>query len=515
MSHLKLRHQVSACAAAIVPTTFTTTTTISHKTLHPIEYPKATLPPFSPNPKHPQHLLSLLLKDPSHLQAVHQVHSHITTSGLFHHPFHNTSTSLLLFNNIIRCYSLSPFPHQAIHFSIHTLNHSSTFFTYSSLDTFTFAFLSQACAYSNCTRFGIQLHALVFKVGFQFHVYVQTGLLQMYSIGGLLVEAAQVFDEMPHRSTVTWNVFINGLVKWGEVELALSVFDRMRDRSVVSWTLVIDAYTRMNQPMKALALFRKMVEVDGIEPTEVTLLTIFPAIANLGYIKLCQSVHGYAEKRGFNVIDIRITNALIDLYAKCGCIESASRFFQEIPDWRKNLVSWNSLISGFAMNGMAREAVENFENMEKAGLRPNHVAFLSVLSACSHGGLVEEGLKFFNKMVNDCQIVPDIRHYGCVVDMLGRAGRLEEAEKVALQVPHEVANDVIWRTLLGACSVHNNVEIGQRVTEKILEIEKGHGGDYVLMSNIFVGVGRYKDAERLREVIDERIAIKIPGYSLL
>lgn len=338
----------------------------------------------------------------------------------------------------------------------------------------------------------------------------------MYSTWGLLVAAAQVFGEMPHRNTVTWNVFITGLIKWGQVELARSMFDRMSAaRSVVSWTLVMDGFTRMNQPLKALALFREMVKVDGIEPTQVTLLTIFPAIANLGYIQICQSVHGYAEKRGFNAFDIRITNALIDLYAKCGCIESSSRFFWEIPDWRKNLVSWNSVISGFAMNGMGREAVESFESMEKAGLRPNHVAFLSVLSACSHGGLVEEGLKIFSKMVNDYQLVPEIKHYGCVIDMLGRAGRLEEAEKVALQVPREIANDVIWRTLLGACSVHNNVEIGQRVTAKILEMERGHGGDYVLMSNIFIGVGRFKDAERLREIIDKRIAFKLPGYSLV
>jgi pentatricopeptide repeat protein len=153
--------------------------------------------------------------------------------------------------------------------------------------------------------------------------------------------------------------------------------------------------------------------------------------------------------------------------------------------------------------------------MEKAGVRPNHVAFLSVLSACSHGGLVEEGLEFFGKMVNDYGLVPDVKHYGCVIDMLGRAGRLEEAEKVAMQVPCEVANDVIWRTLLGACSVHDNVEIGQRVTKKILEMEKGHGGDYVLMSNIFAGVGRFKDVERLREMIDKRVAFKLPGYSLV
>ncbi|KAE9603225.1 hypothetical protein Lal_00018782 [Lupinus albus] len=514
MFHLKLRHPLSACVAAIPSTTTTTTTTITATTAtisqqnhHHFPYSKSTH-----LPKHPQHFLSILLKHSYKHQPLQQIHTQIITTGLFHYPFH---TSLLLFNNIIRFYSLTQFPKQALHFFSYTQQHCHTFFTYPFLDTFTFAFLYHTCAKLDYTHFGIQIQALVFKVGFQFHVYVQTGLLQMYSNWGLLVEAAKVFDEMPERSTVTWNVFISGLVKWGEVGLAHSVFNLMPVRSVVSWTLVIDGYTRANQPMKAIALYRKMVGVDGIEPTEVTLLTIFPAIANLGSIKICGSVHGYAEKRGFNAFDIRITNALIDLYAKCGCIESASRFFKEIPDERKNSVSWTSAISGFAMNGMGREAVECFESMVKAGLKPNRVTFLSVLNACSHRGLVVEGLEFFDKMVKDYQLVPEIKHYGCLIDMLGRAGRLEEAEKVALQVPLEVTNAVIWRTLLGACNVFNNVEIGQRVTMKVLEIERGHGGDYVLMSNILTGVGRFKDAERIREVLDKRIAFKLPGYSFV
>ncbi|KAK2379256.1 pentatricopeptide repeat-containing protein, mitochondrial [Trifolium repens] len=498
---LKLKLPVSYRAAA----TATILPTISDETIHHHNQ--------QPKTKHPQHFLSLLLNNSSHYQSLQQLHSQIITSSLFHHyPFHNNPSSLLLFNNLIRYYSLSPFPHQALQFFSYTLN---SLILPLSLDSFTLTFVSHTCANLNSTQFGFNLHCVVFKLGFHSHVFVQTGLLHMYSSWGLLVSAAQVFGEMPERNVVSWNVFISGLIKWGQLEFARSVFDKMVVRSVVSWTLVIDGYTRMNKPLKALALFRKMIEVDGIEPNEITLLTIFPAIANLGYIKMCQSVHGYVEKRGFNAVDIRIVNALIDLYAKCGCIESASRFFWEMPDWRKNLVSWNSVISGYAIFGMVTEAVETFEKMENAGVRPNHVAFLSVLSACSHGGLVEEGLEFFGKMVNDYGLVPDVKHYGCVIDMLGRAGRLEEAEKVAMQVPCEVANDVIWRTLLGACSVHDNVEIGQRVTKKILEMEKGHGGDYVLMSNIFAGVGRFKDVERLREMIDKRVAFKLPGYSLV
>lgn len=336
----------------------------------------------------------------------------------------------------------------------------------------------------------------------------------MYAVCGSLFEALHVFYEMPERNTVTWNVMITGLTKWGHLQLARSLFDQMPTRTVVSWTTIIDGYTRMNLPEEALALFRRMIIDDGIEPTEVTLLAIFPAISNLGTLKNCQSVHAYGEKRGFNASDIRITNSLIDSYAKCGCIKSASRFFEEISGQRKNLVSWTSLIAGFAMHGMGKEALQSFEMMEEVGVKPNRVTFLSVLNACSHGGLVDEGLNFFNKMVNGtCQVVLDIKHYGCLIDMLGRAGRLEEAEKMAFKIPAEILNVVIWRTLLGACSFHGNVEMGERVTRKILEMERAYGGDYVLMSNIFAGVGMFGDAERLRKLMDERNVFKVPGHS--
>ncbi|KAK3197958.1 hypothetical protein Dsin_021373 [Dipteronia sinensis] len=155
------------------------------------------------------------------------------------------------------------------------------------------------------------------------------------------------------------------------------------------------------------------------------------------------------------------------------------------------------------MHEMGKEAIGNFVRMERVGLKPNRVTYLSILNNCSHGGLVE-GFKFFYKMVKEGQVLPDIKHYGCLVDMLGRAERLEEAEKIASEVPSEITNDVIWRTLLGACSFYGNVEMGKRATRKILEMERGYGGGYMLMFNIF------GDAERLRKEMDERNALKVP-----
>ena len=334
----------------------------------------------------------------------------------------------------------------------------------------------------------------------------------MYAVCGALLEAKQVLDEMPVRNSVTWNVLITGLAKWGELHLARSLFDEMPMPTVVSWTTIIDGYTRMNQPKQALALFRTMFIDEGIKPTEITLLAIFPAISNLGALEICQLIHTYGEKSGLNASDIRIRTSLLDTYAKCGCIESASGVFGEIAAKGRNLVSWTSIISAFAMHGMAKEALE----ILKECLKPNRITFLSVLNACSHGGLVEEGrLKFFAKMVNEYQMSPDVKHYGGLIDMLGRAGRLDEAEKMALEIPDYVVNVVIWRTLLGACSFHGNVEMGARVTRKILEMERKYGGDYVLLSNIFAGVGRFWDVERVRRLMDERNASKLPGLSLV
>jgi pentatricopeptide repeat protein len=460
---------------------------------------------------HPQqklnHLVFILLKHPSSRKATQQVHSHYITSGLLHHNSTSSTSHILLFNTLLRCYSLSQFPLQAFLLYKH-LKHLS-------FDSFTYTFLLHTCANLDFTLTAFQLHSIILKVGFQSHIYVQTALVNVYAVCGSLVEAMQVFYEMPERNTVTWNVMITGLTKWGELKLARSLFDQMPTRTVVSWTGIIDGYTRMNRPNEALALFQRMVVGDCLEPTEITLLAVFPAISNLGALKICQLFHAYGEKKGFNASDLRVTNSLIDSYAKCGCIKSASRFFEEVSDQRKNLVSWTSIISGLAMHGLGKEALESFERMEQVGLRPNRVTFLSVLSACSHAGLVKEGLIFFNKMVNGCELVPDIKHYGCLVDMLGRAGRLEEAEKMALEIPAEILNVVIWRTLLGACSFHGDAEMGERVTKKILEMDRAYGGDYVLMSNIFAGVGKFGDAERLRKTMDERNVFKVAGHSLV
>ncbi|KAL0335764.1 UNVERIFIED_CONTAM: Pentatricopeptide repeat-containing protein, mitochondrial [Sesamum radiatum] len=452
-----------------------------------------------------RYLLSLLHKHQHCRRAIQQIHSQFLVLNSEYMGI------LALWNSILKHYSLSAYPQEALFLFKYLKSQSKSM----SFDSFTYSYLIKACANMNQVHAGNQLHCLSSKAGFDYHVHVQTALVNMYIDCGGFVEAKNVFDEMPEKNLVTWNVFMTGFIKWGEVEFARAVFDAMPEKNVISWTGLIDGYTHINRFHEALLLFQKMVVHEGIKPTEVTLLAIFPAIWNTGCLEFCQMVHAYGEKSGFNTSDIRVMNCLVDAYAKSGSIESAWRAFEDINDVRRNLVSWTSIISAFAMHGMATEASDCYRRMENEGVMPNWITFLSVLNACSHSGLVDEGLEYYRKMVDEWGITPDIKHYGALIDMLGRAGRLEEAERIALGIPSEIGNVVIWRTLLGACSFHGNVEMGERVTIKIMEMEREYGGDYVLLSNIFSAAGRFLDSARVRSIMDEQNAPKVPGITLV
>ncbi|KAK1390254.1 Pentatricopeptide repeat-containing protein [Heracleum sosnowskyi] len=443
------------------------------------------------------YLISLLLNH-YNCRVIQQIHAQAITKK---------SQSHKLINTLLRHYALSDSPQQALSFFKH-LHRKKPF----SFDSFVLSFIVKSSANLQDSRTGSQLHCVITKSGFGIHVYVQTALMNMYVDCGWLGDAHKVFDEMPQRNCVSWNVMITGFVKWGDVSKARELFDSMPDKNVVSWTGIIDGYTRMNRADEALCLFRRMVD-EGIKPSELTMLVVFPSVWNKRCLELCQCFHTYTEKSGFSVSDIRVSNSLIAVYAKCGNVEGASKVFECISDEQKNVVSWTSIISCYATYGMVKEAVENFNKMENMGFKPNRVTFLCIINACSHGGLVDEGLHFFRKMVYEWGIVPDIKHYGCLVDMLGRAGRLDEAENIAMNIPTNMISVVIWRTLLGACSFHGNAEMGERVTRRIMEMESGYAGDYVLLSNIFVDVGRFTDSERVRGVMDMRNALKVPGFS--
>lgn len=460
-----------------------------------------TLPCSATGPE--RRLLYLLERHPRRCTAA-QVHAHLITTGRHRTPAEETA--LRLWNAILRHYSMGNFPQEAL------LLYRQAQHLGGAADSFTFSFLIKACANLSRPEMGRQVHCITIKKGFHPGVYVQTALLNMYCECGLIEDAGQLFDEMPEKNPVTWNALITGLARSGEIDRARATFERMNHRNLISWTCLIDGYTRACRFHEALLLFCQMM-AEGLSPTEVTVLAIVPSICGVGSLDLAGSLHAFCEKVGLAIADIRVCNCLIDMYAKCGSIDRSLRAFGEISG-RRNLVSWTSIISGFAMHGMAEEVMELLEGMEEEGLRPNRVTFLSILNACSHGGLVEEGVKLFSRMVSLHGVEPEIKHYGCVIDMLGRVGRLEEAEKMILQMP-VAANAVLWRTLLHCCSIHGDAQTGERAMIRVLEIEKGYAGDYVTLSNTLTGAGRFGDAEGVRRLMDERNVAKIPGHSLV
>ncbi|CAM9000734.1 hypothetical protein QQ045_002243 [Rhodiola kirilowii] len=455
-----------------------------------------------------QKLVSLLLKYQSRCLAIRQVHSHLITTGSF------VRSHFLVWNKLLTLYSVGPYPKEAL-MLYKSLQALACPVSPPPFDSFTYSFLLKACTNLGSAVTGSQYHALTFKAGFSFHVYVQTALVDMYAFCGSLFQARKVFSEMPDKNSVTWNALITGLIKWRKISDARSLFDEMTSRTVVSWTGMIDGYTRMNQPKEAMSLFHKMIVQEGIDPSEITLLTILPAVSVQGDIQQCRSIHCYAEKKGFIQHDIRVANSMIGVYGKCGCVESAAKVFEELSATRRNLVSWTSIISVLAMHGRATEALDQFCKMESENFKPNHITFVSILNASSHGGLIEEGMGFFSKMINKYQLQPDIKHYGCVIDMLGRAGRLKEAESIAIGIPKEMESVVIWRTLLGACSLHDDAEMAKRVTERIFQMESRYSGDYVLLANIYSVTGKYEDAEITRNLMDNNKVFKVPGHSVL
>ncbi|EAZ13934.1 hypothetical protein OsJ_03861 [Oryza sativa Japonica Group] len=435
-------------------------------------------------------LVALLLEHQDRRRQLLQIHSQL----IAHQVFDRRPTP---WHALLKAYSHGPHPQDALQLFRHARWHAAD-------DTYAFTFALKACAGLGWPRCCMQLHGLVVRKGFEFQTYVHTALVNVYILCGCLADSRMAFEEMPVKNAVSWNVVITGFAGWGEVEYARLLFERMPCRNVVSWSGMIDGYTRACRPVEAVALFRRMM-AEGISPSEITVLAVVPALSNVGKILIGEALHGYCEKEGL-VWDVRVGNSLIDLYAKIGSIQNSLRVFDEMLD-RRNLVSWTSIISGFAMHGLSVKAVELFADMRRAGIRPNRITFLSVLHACSHGGLVEQGVAFFKSMIYEYNINPDVKHFGCIIDMLGRAGRLREAEQIIRDFPVEV-NATVWRTLLGCCSKYGEVEMGERTMKKILALEREFGGDFVVLSNMLTELRRFSDAEIVRKLVDQRNSVK-------
>ncbi|KAL7600093.1 pentatricopeptide repeat-containing protein At1g18485 [Lactuca sativa] len=280
------------------------------------------------------------------------------------------------------------------------------------------------------------------------------------------------------------------------------VFDRLVNKNLVSWNSIITGYSQNKQPNEALNIFRKMV-FSGTQPYEIATTGVLSACSQLSALKLGKSIHSFALKKNLTR-DVFVISSIIDMYAKTGSIKAARNVFNRSD---KNHVGlWTVLIAGYAIHGQGNESIKLFIEMKRFGMKPDHFTFIAILMACNHGGLVKEGLEFYNEMDTVHGVEPKIEHYACLIDMLGRAGRFDDAMIVIAKMPEE-PDARIWSSLLSSCRIHGNMELGKEVSEKLLKLEPSKPENYVLSSNLFASLEKWDDVRMIREKM-KKIGVK-------
>ncbi|KAF3443283.1 hypothetical protein FNV43_RR12965 [Rhamnella rubrinervis] len=471
--------------------------------------------------------------------------------------------TLVCWNILIKCYVENQRSNNAIALFYELLDELTP-------DNSTLPCVIKGCARLNAIEEGKQIHGLVLKIGFGIDKFVQSSLVSMYSKCGETKSARKVFDQMGDRDLVSWNSLLDGYSRCGEVELAMELFYQMPDRDSFSWTVLVDGFSKcgriekaseifnqmpaknlvswnamingymksrnfegarqlFNQMptrsqitwnsmiagyefngkyMEALELFQAML-IEGLLPNQATLVGALSAVSGLAILSKGKWIHSFMVKNGFE-LDGVLGTSLIDMYSKCGSIESALTVYQRIP--RKKLGHWTAIIVGLGMHGMANNALELFSEMCKAGMKPHAITFLGVLNACSHAGLVDIGHYYFSKMIHDYGIEPTIEHYGCLVDLLCRAGYLEEAKNIVENMPMK-PNKVIWMSLLSGSRNYGNVNLGEYAAHRLIELAPETVGCYVILSNMYAVAGQWDKVSQVRELMKKKGITKEPGCS--
>lgn len=352
-------------------------------------------------------------------------------------------------------------------------------------DKYTFPFLLQACGSVSHCRLVKQLHCHVTKLGFDQDLFAQNALINAYINCGFLSDARELFDEMTEKDVVTWTTLISGHVAQGCYTEALNTFCE----------------------------FMSSVDESNTRPNVATIVSVLSACGNLGSLDHTKSFHALLQKGGWIEMDISIGNSLIDAYAKCGSLNSCAKVFNDIGDDQKDLYSWTAIILGLAVHGQGTEARTLFCDMVRIhGVIPDAITFIAVLSACAHSGMVQEGLYIFELMKSRYGIEPNRKHYGCIIDLLGKAGMLEKAYQIVQTMPTK-PNLAILGSLLSACRIHKNIDLGETVLRKIGSLSENSGGASVLLSNIYANENRWNEVIHIRKEIRAEANEKLPGLS--
>ncbi|XP_022850764.1 pentatricopeptide repeat-containing protein At5g39350 [Olea europaea var. sylvestris] len=343
----------------------------------------------------------------------------------------------------------------------------------------TLASLLAACTNLPDLRLGRCLHGWAIRHKLECDVNVETALIDLYA-------------------------------KCNCVKLSFRVFSRTSKKRTVPWNAVLSGCVHNKLARESLELFKQML-LEEIKPDDATWKSLLPAYAMVADLQQTLNIHGYLVRAGF-ISKTDIATGLVDIYSKCGSLELAHKLFDGISKKNRDIVSWSVIIAGYGMHGHGEVALSLFNQMVQSGVEPNEVTFTSVLHACSHVGLVDDGLKLFNFMHKNYQESLRTDHYTCMVDLLGRADRLEEAYELIKSMPFK-PNHSVWGALLGACVIHENVELGEVAANWLFELEPENTGNYVLMGNIYSALGRWTDAENVRRMMDNIGLVKAPAHS--
>ncbi|CAK7323786.1 unnamed protein product [Dovyalis caffra] len=486
-----------------------------------------------------QRLFSLLQrKQQLNLKSLSQIHAQILLNGFSrnknfllvnllsfyidsaHHLLHAhyvfkdiDSPSTAIWNQMIRAHARTQTPTKSFHLFNQML------LTVARPDAYTYSFLLAACTSLLSLRQGQQVQAKILADGYySSNVFLMSKLIHFYAAAGGdcagIDYAHRVFDDMAERNVVSWNTMLAGYMRCRNLVGARRIFDEMPERNVVSWTTMISGYAKNGKCKQALNLFDEMRR-DPVELDQVVLMAALTACAELGDLILGRWIHSYIQKTfvGSNQrVSVSLNNALIHMYASCGMIEEAYETFRWMPE--RSTVSWTSLITAFAKRGYAQEALQVFHLMQTVEARPDDITFIGVLSACSHAGLVDDGREFFKDMIRCWGIKPRIEHYGCMVDLLSRAGFLDEAQDLIETMPIK-PNDAVWGALLGGCRIHSNAELASHVSQKLkVELDSDKAAGYLsLLAHVYATAEKWQDVAAVRQKMVAMGAKKPAGRS--
>ncbi|XP_057873704.2 pentatricopeptide repeat-containing protein At1g08070, chloroplastic [Cryptomeria japonica] len=379
--------------------------------------------------------------------------------------------NVVSWNAMIAGYAQNGFPEKALE----TLKHMEL--AGGKTDSITFACILPVCAKVGALEQGRNIHRSIIERVFLSDIVVANALVDMYAKCGRLHNACYLFDKMPKKNVVSWTAIIAGCSQNGFVEEALKFF--------------------------------KQMQLAGVKSDCTTFASILPACAKMGTLLEGMGLHQSIIKSGF-LSDSVVASSLIDMYAKCGSIHKSCELFDKLP--QRSVISWNVMIAGYAQNGFCKDALKLFKLMKQSGTNPDHVSFDCVLLACSHVGLVDEGCKYFNSMTDSYCIKPTIDHYVCMVDLLSRAGHLEETLNLIIKMPIQPVV-IVWTCLLGACRAYKNLVLGIFTANLLFELNPESAGTYVLLSNIYAEAGRWGEVQIIRRLMKDKGVRKSPGCS--